>query len=342
MRIGATNSKVNLETTKVIHSILTFSPAPDAVAVEFLNELEKVKGIATLVVPVRSRVSELDCSTWAAEVITYLSENFTKDERLQEIKPVTNLAAEMLTHLLIATRNPGGKKTPQETAHPTPDIVRLREIDKLLEDAVTNRSQSALKQLLLLRDGLLCPFTDFSFDPADDHVVPRATHILPFSFRDKQLSLNALETFTGRQLADEVVKNINHPSNAFNAESNAHESYDKLAWGIEAIHDDGEWKYYFRVIHRKSPTIRLRDGQEIVFGRGGQLIDKPNPDYCNIKLAIARVMNACGAADILAEMDWGDDEEEAIINQPGYFGGPFVPDDTLLRRLEDRLLSSLS
>jgi len=27
---------------------LTFSPAPDAVAIEFLNELEKVKGIAFL------------------------------------------------------------------------------------------------------------------------------------------------------------------------------------------------------------------------------------------------------------------------------------------------------
>ena len=48
MRIGASNSKLNLEATKVIHSILTFSPAPDTVAVEFLNELEKVKDIAFL------------------------------------------------------------------------------------------------------------------------------------------------------------------------------------------------------------------------------------------------------------------------------------------------------
>jgi len=50
-----------------------------------------------------------------------------------------------------------------------------------------------------------------------------------------------------------------------------------------------------------SSTITLSDGQEIVFGRGdpnGQVIDKPNPEYCNIKLAIARAMHACGAADI--------------------------------------------
>ncbi|KIM37495.1 hypothetical protein M413DRAFT_30953 [Hebeloma cylindrosporum] len=86
----------------------------------------------------------------------------------------------------------------------------------------------------------------------------------------------------------------------------------------------------------------LHDGQEIIFGRGdpnGQVIDKPNPEYCNIKFAIARAIHACGAADIIAEMDWDDDEDEAIVNQPVYFGGPFVPDGTLFRRLENRLLT---
>ena len=48
MRIGASNPKFNVEATKVIHSLLTFSPAPDTVAIEFLNELEKVKDIAFL------------------------------------------------------------------------------------------------------------------------------------------------------------------------------------------------------------------------------------------------------------------------------------------------------
>ena len=50
-------------------------------------------------------------------------------------------------------------------------------------------------------------------------------------------------------------------------------------------------------------------------------------------------MNACGAADIIAKM-YGDDdyEEEAIVTQPVYMGGPFVSDDVLFRRLNDRLL----
>ena len=52
--------------------------------------------------------------------------------------------------------------------------------------------------------------------------------------------LQALECFTGRPIAEEVKENINHPCNAFNTEFNAHESFDKLAWGIEAVHDGEE------------------------------------------------------------------------------------------------------
>jgi len=48
IRIGTSNSKFQFEATNVIHSILMFSPAPDTMAVEFLNELEKVEGISSL------------------------------------------------------------------------------------------------------------------------------------------------------------------------------------------------------------------------------------------------------------------------------------------------------
>jgi hypothetical protein len=56
----------------------------------------------------------------------------------------------------------------------------------------------------------------------------------------KHLTLKALETFTGWQLADEIINNINHPCNAFNAESSAHDSYKQLAWGIEAVQDSDQ------------------------------------------------------------------------------------------------------
>ena len=105
-----------------------------------------------------------------------------------------------------------------------------------------------------------------------------------------------------------------------------------------------QWKYLFREVRRDeiSSTIKLSEGQEIIFHRGdpkGKNIEKPIPEYCNIKLAIARVMDACGAADIIAEMYGDDDNDEAIINQPVYMGGPFVSDDALFRRLNDRLLT---
>jgi len=50
--------------------------------------------------------------------------------------------------LITAARNPGGKKTPQESTHPTPNIHRLREIRGLLNEAITKRSQSALRELV--------------------------------------------------------------------------------------------------------------------------------------------------------------------------------------------------
>ena len=52
--------------------------------------------------------------------------------------------------------------------------------------------------------------------------------------------MRALEAFTGRAITTEVVRDkINHPCNAFNVENNAHESFDNLAWGIEAQEQPG-------------------------------------------------------------------------------------------------------
>jgi hypothetical protein len=91
----------------------------------------------------------------------------------------------------------------------------------------------------------------------------------------------------------------------------------------------------------RNPPITLRDGREIIFGcePNDQIIKKPNPEYRNIKLAIARAIHACGASDIIAEMDWDDDDDQVIVSQPVYLGGPFVPDIILLHRLENRLLA---
>jgi hypothetical protein len=48
VRIGWSISNFNVEATNVILGILTFSPAPNSMAIEFLNELGKVSGIGYL------------------------------------------------------------------------------------------------------------------------------------------------------------------------------------------------------------------------------------------------------------------------------------------------------
>jgi hypothetical protein len=165
-----------------------------------------------------------------------------------------------------------------------------------------------------------------------------------------------IEAFTGNQLsAGAIRENINHPRNAFNVERNAHDRFEQLNWGIEATHANGQvnglwWLcsskpkfelqqtiYRYRKVASSSPTIRRRDGDEIFFNGGlnGNMVDGPNPEFCNLKLAIARALHACGAANIIAEIYDNDGDE--FFMQPSYFGGPFVSDEALCRRLDDRL-----
>ncbi|KAI9463124.1 hypothetical protein HD554DRAFT_2175618 [Boletus coccyginus] len=254
---------------------------------------------------------------WAQEILALLRER-KPDEIKAELNPTLDLATEYLNHLLIATRNPGGKKTPEESTHPTPDIARLRSIKELLDDATINRNQSALKTLVCRRDGYHCPLTGYSFRSSGDSVDPSCAHILPFSNACQPYTLKTLEAFTGRTITANVVRQkINHPSNAFNAQGDAHASFDRLAWGIEALQQPGgEYKYIFRSVRDRHPaTVRLRDGDEIVFCKGedGQMIDAPDPSFCNLKLAIARVMYASGASGLVDEVYDDDDDDEMIL-----------------------------
>ncbi|KAI9571792.1 hypothetical protein HD554DRAFT_2036683 [Boletus coccyginus] len=338
-RLGTQSSTFQLDAAKLIYSIVEHSPASESVALEFLFEFQKI-----LVDTVVRLQSTLQPEQWSQEILAFLRER-EPDEVHGELKPILDLATKYLNHVLIAihlARNPGGKKTPQESTPPTPDINRLRSIEELLDDATINRKQSALKTLVHRRDGYRCPLTGYSFKSPGRRVNPRCAHILPFSFHDKPVTLSTLEAFTGRAITANVVcERINHPSNALNVEMNVHESFDQLTWGIEALQQPGgEYKYIFREVRSGcAATVRLEDGDEIVFRKGenGQMIDAPDPSFCNLKLAIAHVMYASGASDLIDEIYGDDDDDEAIVNLPVHLGGPFISDDTLFRRLYDRL-----
>jgi len=182
-RLGTQSSTFQVDAAKLIHSIVEYSPASGSVALEFLFEFQKIRGIYDLgmspssgsahsfpnlfpciVDKVVRFQSSLQPEQWAEEILVFLRER-EPDEVKADLKPTLDLATEYLNHLLFASmfqpslidlylmpvrlaRNPGGKKTPQESARPTPDIVRLRSIKELLDDATINRKQSALKTLV--------------------------------------------------------------------------------------------------------------------------------------------------------------------------------------------------
>jgi hypothetical protein len=87
--------------------------------------------------------------------------------------------------------------------------------------------------------------------------------------------------------------------------------------------------------------MRLQDGDEISFGGqpDADILDSPNPEFYNLKLAVARATYACGASEMVDKMcaEHDDDEDEAIESFPVYLGRPYVADDALFRRLDNRL-----
>lgn len=48
----------------------------------------------------------------------------------------------------------------------------------------------------------------------------------------------------------------------------------------------------------------------------GHAIKGPNPQYCNLHLAIARVYHACGAADIVTKLYGNDVDSDSLTLAP--------------------------
>ena len=183
-RFGTQDSIFNVSAAKVIQSIVTFSPAGECVAIEFMQQFQKVSAVNSLgslsfisqysladgkrVEPLLFGQSELNVHQWAQDVLKLLRP-LSPRKISESLKPVLDLATEYLSHLLIAggfvimrvillcfhlsfnmtVRNPGGKKTPQVTACPTPKIISdLGQIQRLIDKAVIKRDQPALKRLV--------------------------------------------------------------------------------------------------------------------------------------------------------------------------------------------------
>ncbi|KAF8837546.1 hypothetical protein BDN67DRAFT_972811 [Paxillus ammoniavirescens] len=254
-RLGVEKSAYNVPAHRFLEALIHHAPSPDTIAGEFLVELGKcgIPDVNSSAEAVRNRTCADAPGDWAVTVHQQLQEPDV------DLSKLTDLASHYFSYLVIAFRNPGGKTTPQDSVRPTPNPRRIEEIEKLLSAATTHRSQSALKDLVTLRDGVNCLLTGFSF-VFPRRVIARCAHLIPFSVHQKvnidhlddvilivyisiqKQTHSAIEAFTGHKLdAKFIQKYINHPSNALNLQIDAHDSMDKfLSWGIEANFSDNQ------------------------------------------------------------------------------------------------------
>jgi hypothetical protein len=119
-RLGTQSSTFSVDAAKLIHSIVTFSPASESVAIEFLQEFQKASGMKHFlsvplickhsslgwryyraVEPVVFLLSEFEPQQWAQEILGL--RNCETNELDVELNPVRDLATEYLNHLLIAS-----------------------------------------------------------------------------------------------------------------------------------------------------------------------------------------------------------------------------------------------
>ncbi|KAH7885711.1 hypothetical protein F5I97DRAFT_1808679 [Phlebopus sp. FC_14] len=234
--------------------------------------------------------------------------------------PIFTMAAELFTHLGVAFMNSGGRRSGSGTSYSVTDIMS-KATDELLmsakKEGLGQWKQAALKELVLRRDGHSCPLTHATFD--GDGVDPILAHIIPNSVHDKPDTLKCIAMFAGTAARDCVMQQSNDVGNLMTTQSDAHTAYDNLKWGIEAQTHGESVKYiYRRVPAPDTPApgpgyIRLRDGDEILFGRGPdgmKLGLGPDPLLCNLQLAVARVLKMSAAAELIMEMkDDADDSD---------------------------------
>ncbi|KAF8558054.1 hypothetical protein OG21DRAFT_1405907 [Imleria badia] len=227
------------------------------------------------------------------------------DPRNVNFKPVLDMAVEFFTHLGIALMDPGGRKSGSSTEFSVSEVID-EETDKILQQVneevgFGKRNQEYLKALVCIHS---------SRSHAILFIAVLSSHLNPDT-------LKCIAMFAGADARDDVVSHLNSIGNVMNMQLDAHDSYDKLKWGIEAKEEGEEFKYFFQMISTKpnihSPGfITLRDGDEIQFGKGSdgkKLNNGPIPRLCNLQLAVARVLKMSGAADVILEwIEHADDD----------------------------------
>ncbi|KAK0494978.1 hypothetical protein EDD18DRAFT_1354981 [Armillaria luteobubalina] len=150
--------------------------------------------------------------------------------------------------------NPGGTRSETETPATIPDDAQAVATKLLAEynlsDPWGRRRQEVLKSLVYLRDGGKCPLSDNPFKGFGTcefllRAPPTPCHIISNSIghNNKTDTLNTIDIFSGKTVAEHVREKINSLGNVINLDTTISVIFDTLAFGIEALTEDNEVHY---------------------------------------------------------------------------------------------------
>ncbi|KAK9260761.1 hypothetical protein V1519DRAFT_484075 [Lipomyces tetrasporus] len=157
--------------------------------------------------------------------------------------------------------------------------------------STASRNQSLFKRKSLLIFVYLASRTGWQDDmPDPPYGTSRliAAHIIPFSANMERL-------LTG--------ENINDPSNGLLLDLESHQAFDKYKFGLEC--QDNHYSIRILIARRFLPLIVRRhdDGDA-----GPQDHALPSPLFCNIHLAIGRVLHESGVARLIDEIQQDEND----------------------------------
>ncbi|KAK9234859.1 hypothetical protein V1525DRAFT_349445, partial [Lipomyces kononenkoae] len=95
---------------------------------------------------------------------------------------------------------------------------------------------------------------------------------------------------------------INSPSNIFCTDHSTHQSFDLFIIGVEYLNGPYRLRKIVPEDADEGPFMsHCQDGDQVNFGTGpqGNAIDLPDGELFNIHLAIARVLHASGAGEVI-------------------------------------------
>ncbi|KAK9243413.1 hypothetical protein V1506DRAFT_493855 [Lipomyces tetrasporus] len=132
-----------------------------------------------------------------------------------------------------------------------------------------------------------------------------AAHIIPFSASSRSRLRYLLSTFAGqdRDLMESLLTvHINDPPNGLLLDSMSHKAFDKYRFGVQYR----DKQYRIRSLVRENllpePVLRHNDGDELLFGQGPLNHAVPSALFCNVRLAIGRVLHESGSAITIDEI----------------------------------------